>query len=186
LRRRVELSLDGRAVRVDASGEYAATLDPGRHSVEARHDGYRRFVDDRVHTPGSSARIDVTMQQLPARLSVASNVVGANVLLDGARVGSVPYDAETEPGRRRLEVSSRGYVTHRSVINLIAGAPVRVRADLSPEPVSVLRRWWFWSAVAVVVTGVAVTTYVLVGPPSQPPPYEGGSLNWVAGQGTAH
>jgi hypothetical protein len=182
LRRRAEVSVDGHVMALGGGGELALTLDPGRHTVQVRHEGYRPLFADRDLSAGASERVDVTLERLPARLAVTSNVSGALVRLDGERVGTVPYAADVPPGRRRLEVSAPHFLPHRSVINLVPGAPVRVTADLSREPTSLLRQWWFWSAIGAVVTGAAVTTYVLVGPPSQPPPYEGGSLMWVVGQ----
>lgn len=178
LRASVELAIDGRATRIEPGGTLDVPVNPGSHTVQARHPGFVALFEDRAVRPGESVTIDVSLRRLPTQLSLRANVSGASVLLDGARVGAVPFDTEVEPGRRVLEVRSPGYITHRSTLNLVTGTPARITVELQREPVSVARRWWFWTAIAAGVVGTAtVAAFVAAGPP----PYDGGSLRWVVG-----
>ena len=179
-----ELMLDGRPVALDERGSFRMVLDPGRHTVQARRPGYAPRFHDRDLRPGEDARVVVTLEPLPARLQVASNVLHAEVLLDGNRVGIAPWDAEVVAGRHRVTVSAPGYFAHVSELNLERGGTSRVTANLieiPPQPIPVYRRWWLWTGVGVAVAGAATLTYLLTRPEPLPPPYEPGSLNWVVG-----
>jgi hypothetical protein len=181
LRTAAEVMLDGRTVQLDASGEVNEVINPGRHTVHVRHEGYAPLFDDRDVGQGASVRVAVRLRRLPARLVITSNVLGATVRLDGALAGRSPFDAETLPGSRRLEVAARGYVPHRSLVNLSPGATTRLRTDLAREPFSIVRQWWFWSALGVVITGVPLIVYAATRPAPPPPDYQCGTLNWCIG-----
>jgi hypothetical protein len=177
-----EVLLDGRPLEIGASGEANATVNPGRHTLTARRDGYRPLFDDRRVPDGATVRIDVQLQPMPAHVRVTANVAHAAVRIDGHGVGFSPYDADIDPGPRNLEVIARGYIAHRAALNLLPGQNARVAAQLSAEPIAIYRRWWFWSALGVVVTGVVVGTYALTRPAPPPPPYNCGSTGWCVQQ----
>jgi len=179
LRQGSELTVDGIARRLGPGGSLLLLVDPGRHSVQVRREGYAPRFEDRDVRPGSTLRLRPRLERLPARLVVASNVSGALVLLDGERKGLAPFDAEVPAGHYRMEVSAPGYVTHRSLLNLAAGGSARVTADLTRAPVPLLKRWWFWTAVGAVVAGVAVGTWAATRPGPATPPYDRGSLDWL-------
>jgi hypothetical protein len=181
LRAGAEVMLDGRALTLDAEGRAVQPLDPGRHTVQVRHGGYRPLFLDRDVQPGERVHLDVQLQRLPARLVVSSNVPTALVRLDGQSIGRTPIDLEAEPGRHELEVRAPGHVPHRSLINLEPGGAARVTADLAREPVALTRQWWFWGGLGVLVAGAAAVTYVVARPEPLPPPYEGGNLGVVLG-----
>jgi hypothetical protein len=181
LRAAAEVLLDGRTVRLDARGEMGEVINPGRHTVHVRHEGYAPLFEDRDVGQGASVRVDVRLRRLPARLVITSNVLGATVRLDGALAGRLPFDAETLPGSRRLEVAARGYVPHRSLVNLTPGVTTRLRTDLARERFAIERQWWFWTGISVVATAVALIVWAATLPPPQPPPYDCGTLNWCIG-----
>jgi hypothetical protein len=79
-----------------------------------------------------------------------------------------------------LEIELPRYALHRQKLSLAPGERVDIAAPLSIHAPSVLRRWWFWTAITAVVAAGSVTTYWLVRPTPKPPPYEGGSEEWVA------
>jgi hypothetical protein len=176
-----ELVLDGHPVAAAGRETIEQVVDPGPHTIQARVDGSRPFLLDRTLRPGESAQINVVLEALPAHLLVASNVSGARVLLDGEPAGTTPLEASPPPGRHRVEVIAPGRITFRATLSLTAGATSRVSAELPLEPVALTRRWWFWTAIGVAVTGAAAGTYFAVRPPA---PYERGSLNWVVGEQT--
>ena len=177
----LELSVDGRSVELPSSGELARQVDPGRHSVQGRRDGFQTFFVDHDLRPGQRERVTVRLDPLPARLQISSNVEEAEVRLDGEGIGTVPFDAEIPPGRHRLEVRAAEYVPHRAIFRVASGETSRVRAYLSEEPEAISSQWWFWTGIVAVVAGAAVATYALTRPEPEPPPYEGGTLDWVIG-----
>jgi hypothetical protein len=180
----LDLLLDGRKVPVGADGRVDSMLDPGRHTIAARKPGFTPLYVDRDLHPGESAEMELRMEPLPARVQVSSNVPGSSVLVDGKGVGVAPWDADMAPGRHTIRVTATGYLPHESELSLGPGDAARVTATLAvipPKPTPIYRRWWFWSGLAVVVGGVATGTYFAVRPAPQPMPYDGGSINWVAG-----
>lgn len=173
-----EVLFNGRPVELDAEGRHTRLVSPGPQTIVVRHEGYVPLFLDRNIAPGATEVVRAELRRLPARLVISSNVAQAEVRLDGEAIGRVPYDAEAEPGRRRIEVRGEGYVPHRSTVDLLPGATARVSADLELAPVPITSRWWFWGAIGAAAIGVAVTTFVVVYEPD-PPPLDGGNIGWV-------
>lgn len=181
VRANAEVLVDGATVVLE-DGVADVALDPGRHTLRVQHEGYRQLFEDRDLDPGERVEVSVELRRLPARLVVSSNVPRADVWVDGRAIGRVPYDAEIDPGRHRVEVRAEGYVTHRATLNLSPGGTSRVQADLDLQPVPLTARWWFWTGIGIVVVGAAVATYFVTRPEPEPPPYQDGSLDWVIGR----
>ncbi len=175
----LELLVDGRAVTV--RNEITLRLDPGPHTVHASREGYQPLFVDSELAPGERERVEVRLRERPARLSVASNVDDAEVLLDGAAIGVVPFEEEIAPGRHEIVVRREDFVPHRTVLDVASGDTARVQADLEEEPTPIYARWWFWGGVALVVAGAVIGTWALTRPEPEPPPYDGGNLDWVVG-----
>jgi len=160
---RVRINVQGRAseVRLDdrvisqGDVETSVELDPGRHVVEARRQGYRPAVRALTLSPGASeeVRLDASESPLNARLQIQANVDDAAIVLDGRERGRGRFEGEVPPGTHPLEVSASGHVTDRRDIEVAPGANERVVVTLAQRP-SVLTRWWFWTGAAVVVAGL--------------------------------
>ncbi len=176
----LELLVDGRAV--EPAAQISMRLDPGPHTVHARREGYQPLFVDREMSPGDREHVEVRLAERPARLTVAANVDDAEVLLDGAAIGVVPFDSEIAPGRHEIVVQSEDFVPHRTVLDVASGDTARVEADLEEEPTPIYARWWFWTGIAAVVAGAVIATWALTRPEPEPPPYDGGNLDWVVGQ----
>ena len=123
-----------------------------------------------------------------ARLLVAVNADGADVLVDGESVGRSPLSAlEVEPGTHTLVIRTAGFETYSRSIEVPAGG-LRVDAFLEPtgnqaeelarrdaeeaaaygsaEDDGLVHRWWFWAAVgggAVVMTALIVAIALAAG-----------------------
>jgi len=173
-----ELSIDGQPRRLEGT-EQRFALDPGRHTVQLRHEGFTPLFEDRDLAPGGSITIDAHPRRLPGHLVVQATVEGARVLLDGEDLGVVPLDEEVEPGHHEVVVRAEGFANHRSVLDLLPGDTASVRATLNEEETPLYAQWWFWSAIVAVVGGAAVLTWWLTQPTPEPQPYDGGSLGWV-------
>lgn len=104
-------------------------------------------------------------QDEPAQL-VLRGTTGAQVWLDGQRLGVLPLRRAIDPGAHVVRVEKKGYVPWETTARVSAGAQVEVPVFLkrlagAPSPTRVApappvyRRWWFWAAAAVVVAGAA-------------------------------
>ncbi len=65
--------------------------------------------------------------------SVASNVDGASVELDGAAIGSTPGHFSAQPGLHQLKISKEWLTTWERTVNIFAGQTMNVTLELSAE-----------------------------------------------------
>lgn len=161
------------------SGRFTVRLDPGVHVITLRRRGYSDAVVNRTFAPGSSARLQLELDLLPATLKIAATVPGALVKVNGVDVGPAPVDVLRPAGLQQVLVTKRGFEPYEASVNANAGEEVSLRARLSEEKLQLTKHWWFWSGAAAVLAGGAVLTYALTRPAPSPPPYEGGSTGWV-------
>ncbi len=151
-----EVRLDDRVI---AQGDVETTveLDPGRHVVEARREGFRPVVQAVTLAPGGSETLQLNAAEapLPANLQIVVNVETATIELDGRVRGHGRFEGEVSPGPHPLVVSASGHNTDRRELDVAPGANERVMVTLAPRS-SVLTRWWFWTGAAVLVTGLTV------------------------------
>ncbi|HHH30550.1 MAG TPA: PEGA domain-containing protein [Polyangiaceae bacterium] len=154
-------------------------LDPGAHVLTFSRPGFQTAVVNESLAPGTTRSLRLELDTLPARLEVIASVDGALVSLDGREVGPSPVSVLRSPGGYDLLVEKDGYQPHQARVNLAPGQELTVRVPMTVDETSVFETWWFWSAAAVVVAGGITATYFLTRPEPEPPPYEGGSLDWV-------
>lgn len=192
------LIVDGRALRADAgegtpvfvtlpaAGGSAPTpqaktftveLDPGVHLFRAARPGHQDAFVQRAYRPGEKAALDLHLDLLPAHVSVKADPPQALVRVDSREAGLAPIDIERTPGKYKVEVVREGFETYSATFDLHAGQRADLTAKLVPVRVQVWKKWWFWTGAAAVIGGGAALTYVLTRPA---PPYDGGTLNWVA------
>jgi hypothetical protein len=154
-------------------------LDPGAHVFTFSRAGFETAVVNQSFPPGVRRALRIELDTLPGRLRIDATVPEALVSLDGREVGPTPIDVFRPAGSYELLVEKNGYVSHRAVVDLSPGQEVAVRAPLAAETTSVFETWWFWTAAGVVVAGGVTATYFLTRPEPEPPPYDGGSIDWV-------
>ena len=154
-------------------GRLSVAIEPGVHDVRLQPEGYAPVV--RAVTLGAGDRVTVRAELtvLLGTLAVRSRPDGAWLRLNDQPVGTLPLLLRRPAGPYRLEVTAPGRVPFVTEVSLRPGVRADVLADLRPERVSVLRTWWFWTGVGVVVAGAAVTTYALTRPTEKA---DGGSL----------
>jgi len=86
---------------------------------------------------------------------------GAQVVLDGKLVGTIPHSQEMEPGVHLVKVTKQGFKEWSTSVNIEAGAkldlPVMLQSEapaggeVSSTPI--YKKWWFWTIVGAVVVG---------------------------------
>ncbi|MEM9491261.1 MAG: serine/threonine-protein kinase, partial [Myxococcota bacterium] len=106
------------------------------HRVEIRLNGYRSVIREQLTVPaGETVSLDVSLQPLPASLSVVTQPAGVVVKLDGQPIGVTPLDRrELSPATRsQLSLSKGGYETHSATIALEPGQHVRIDRTLRPR-----------------------------------------------------
>lgn len=133
-RLRIESEPEGAVVyRMDAPddplGETPLTirLPKGEHELELRLDGYLP-VRKTVFVKGRGTQsLSVTLEEAKATL-VVRGPRGARVLLDGTRIGKLPFSGEVAAGARLLQVELPGGEVFEQFTELAAGQEVVVDA----------------------------------------------------------
>ncbi len=141
--------------------------------------GYADAIVNHSFGPGTTTPVDLTLARLPATLDISSNVRGALVEVNGHDLGPVPVDVLRPAGTYRVVVSKDGFESYETQVAVKAGEQATLRARMSEQTVPLTKRWWFWTGAAAVLAGGAFATYALTRPTPEPPPYDGGSTNWV-------
>jgi hypothetical protein len=102
----------------------------------------------------------------PSVLAVTTSEAGAALFLDEKSVGAAPLPPidKLTPGRHALRVTKNGYFDWSTDLYLDPGATAAVWAKLEERPAKWYQKWWFWTAVGVVVTGATVGTILLLQP----------------------
>jgi hypothetical protein len=111
---------------------FGTQIPGGSYSVVVRAPGYVDFTQDIVVS--GAAQVNATLQLLTFQLNVASSVGGAEVFLNGNRMGTAPFVGMLPPGVYGLIVRAPGYLDFSTQVNM-SGAQT-VNASLVPSPAS--------------------------------------------------
>jgi hypothetical protein len=126
--------VDGRAI---GSGPAAIDLDPGAHRLAATLPGYLAREEPFTLAPSDEpSRLVVTLEPQPATLRVHTKPPGANVLLDGVKVGVTPYAGTIAPGPHRVATGLVGRELREASFVAEPGGEVVREFELPWEPES--------------------------------------------------
>jgi PEGA domain len=161
----------------------------GEHQVSVRRPGYATLNRKVTVGLGKTVEVSLVLEAKLGVLSVASDVPGALVQVNGRAVGNTPLvDFEVPPGVTEVVVRRDGYLEEKQSVVLVAGkdaalnfrmvaatalatsdAPVRtellpVAGELPLEATQtastpVYQRWYFWVGAAAVVSAIAVGVF---------------------------
>lgn len=163
-----------------AAGKFRAIVDPGAHVFVVSREGFADAVKTITVRPGEKAKLDLTVEKLPASLVVSANQKDAVVSVNALDVGVAPVELSRPAGKYHVIVRTSGFLPYEVDTALQPGQRMELKAKLEPEQKSILKRWWFWTAAGVVLVGAAITTYAVTRPDPERPPVDGGGLGWAA------
>lgn len=156
-----EVTIDARLVAPQDLGR-PISLNPGSHIFRAAGDGLHAAEETRVVRPGERFQVRLSPERIvaPAMIRVFPSVVGATVRVDD-RLLTSPDRAQTlSPGRHRVMVRAPDYEAWSTEIDVAPGQTQQLHVTLLRESRSVVRQWWFWTGLGVLVAGA--TTAILV------------------------
>jgi hypothetical protein len=154
---------------------FTLRVDPGARLFAVARRGYKDYVVTFTFAPGATQDLTIGLDNLPATLDVSADTDGAVVTVDDVDVGIAPVRVPRPAGSHTVVVRKPGRLTYRTTVAARAGEETNLRVTLPIEKTALTSRWWFWSAVGVVVAGAAATTYFATRPtPSRPAPNGGG------------
>lgn len=166
--------------RPPPAGKFRVVVDPGAHVFVVSREGFADAVKTITVRPGEKTTLDLTVERLPASLTVSANQKDAVVAVNALDVGVAPIELSRPAGKYHVVVRRPGFIPYEVDAALQPGQKTELRAKLEPEKPSLLSRWWFWTAAGVVLAGAAVTTYAVTRPEPERPPVDGGGLGWAA------
>lgn len=161
------------------SKSFELVVDPGAHVITLSRKGFTDAVVNKTFAPGSTSTLDLKLDLLPATLRITSSQAAALVRVNDADVGPAPVDVLRPAGAYKVSVKKDGYLPYAAQITVQPGEEVKLRAQLAEDKPSIAQRWWFWTGIAAVVAGGVAITVVATRPKAEPPPYDGGTTNWV-------
>lgn len=158
---------------------FTMIIDPGSHVLTFGRKGFADAVVNKAFTPGSSTKLELELDRLPATLAFASSLPGAIVIVDTVDVGVTPVDIQRPAGRHHVSVKKPGFITYEADLDAHPGERVDLKANLKEDKPALTQRWWFWTAAGVLVAGVAAGTYFATRPSPERPALNGGGLGWT-------
>jgi hypothetical protein len=157
-----EIRLGERVVGRTKAGQVILRVNAGKQHLLVTKEGYFPFereialVGGRIETVDASLAIRATS----GLLHVTSPVIGAAVSLDGKPVGTVPAESALAPGAHRVALTRDGYDPAEASVVIAAGERRELDVPMAKQA-SILGKWWFWTAVAVVAAGATATVIAL-------------------------
>jgi hypothetical protein len=117
--------------------------EPGTHSIVVQAPGFREVRRTCSVGPGRNCEIYADLNPLGVPVRVEANVAGAQLFIDGAPRGPVPWEGDLPAGTHALEVRAEGYESHTEQIRLQKSSRVRliqVILSVAVAPVGTTKR----------------------------------------------
>lgn len=132
----------------------------GRVTLDVFAEGYFPLHRDVEVAPRTTRTLDLRLvsRDTAGLLVVRAHVPATRVSIDGTAFGLAPVEAGLLVGSHRVVAESDGYDAAATQVVMQAGDRRETWLDPIARP-PVYARWWFWTAVGVVVAG-GIVTYV--------------------------
>ncbi len=156
--------MDGREL---GRGGYSGDVPAGRHTFEARAEGFTTTSQTSEVPYGEDVAITLAMSEAPTegKVRVVSSHADAQIRVDGRLVGTGAWEGLLPAGGHQVIVSKEGYDERQLEVALNPNQARTVEVDLAPESA-----WVFWSvSLAAVVAGGTIAAIVLSRPAENPP-----------------
>lgn len=134
----------------------------GPATLEIRKDGYFPYKRDFDFPGGGRSVIETHLasKNTSGVVTITSPVLGSSVTVDDKPWGLVPVELPLAMGPHRITLTHEGYQTATTTFRVEAGTSGEVSVLLEKEP-SIVKKWWFWTAIGVGLAAGAATVYAL-------------------------
>lgn len=148
-------------------------VNAGEATLEVSADGY--VSDSRVIPLAGKQRTELTIK-LPLKdttgtLLVKSTVDGTHVEVDGKIVGQAPSESRLKAGEHKVVVGADGFEDHEVKVVVKAGEVKKL--ELSPIPIPLSQRPWFWITLTTGVLATGATVGLVYALTTEGPPDKG-------------
>ncbi|HET9958269.1 MAG TPA: PEGA domain-containing protein [Polyangiaceae bacterium] len=137
-------------------------LDDGFYQVTASAPGHSEITRT-IQIPAqgvATLALELPRVDDAAFVTIASNVPGARVTVDGNTVGQTPLEMRLAAGSHLVQLRSDGYEPRDSQIVLAAREKRHLQWPLQRNT-PVYARWWFWTGVGVALAAGTLTAVAL-------------------------
>jgi hypothetical protein len=146
--------LDGKEMGL---APWKGEIKTGTHTFEVRAPGYKKGVKEIVVEEGDDRTIvlNLEIEGEPARLKLEANVDGAEVFVEGIKMGSIPIKPlDLPPGPAHVIIKADGYVPFEGDIQLTTGKPTSAEIKLASEKTGVHPAGFWLTASLAVAAGI--------------------------------
>jgi hypothetical protein len=109
-----------------------ANVPAGTARLYVELEGHQGIVKPVEIVKGTISKFDFTLKEAPALVKVQTTPSGARVFIDGAEVGSSPYEGPVSLGGHDVSATKAGFGTFRAKIDAKRGATLEVSGELPP------------------------------------------------------
>ena len=114
-------------------------LNAGEYKIRLEKDGYVTFERTAVVVPGQKSEFVADLIAL-FDLQIVSEPRGAEVYIDGERVGTTPYSGKHTAGKHAVKLLKTNFVDYEREVNLNRSGKLTAKLDMSPEYLARIRQ----------------------------------------------
>lgn len=143
------------------NGELRVRIRAGSASIEVTAEDYEPYRRDVELSAGAELVVDARLARKKRDAVVIIHAAPpADIRLDGQMMGRAPLELRTGAGEHEVVATADGYYDQKVAMTLALGDRRNVDFDMKKTP-GVTSRWWFWTAIGLVVAGGVATTIAL-------------------------
>ena len=167
------VEIDGRMVGTIPLNDELA-VEPGQHTIRVHLRGWTEHSDSFVVKPGEAVELEIDLLPIAGIVRISTNETGATVKLNDRVTGVTPFDQDIPVGEVTVMISHPGFQDHVQSLDVQAGQSYDLNIQLvAIAPItppagendgSIVRSWWFWTAIGVVVSGGVAAALVATAP----------------------
>lgn len=156
-----EIRLGEKVIGKTRAGQVVLRVNAGKQKLFVTHEAYFPFEKELTLAGGRVETVEATLatRASSAILRITSPVAGAEAAVNGNPVGTVPAETAVGPGQHRISLSRDGYDPVETSVIVNAGERKDVTIEMNRRE-SLTSKWWFWTAIGVVVVAGGVTAYI--------------------------
>ncbi len=131
---RAKVFLDGRYrgnMPEEGKSLKIANILAGEHIVRVEHPDYEVKEASVLVRHNVTEDVRIELKGKPGKVVVVTTPLGAEVEIDGKKVGVTPFNTALEPGRHRISISLKGYKTEIKEIDVTPNKPLTLNISLS-------------------------------------------------------
>jgi len=126
------LWLDGKYLGKTPKQLPALTI--GKHQIKLTLVNYKDYIGEFTVEGNKRISVPIELTGLPGNIIISSTPDGADVYIDGKKVGVAPYNGPLPPGNHQVRVSMNGYQSAEETVTIEPNKPKTLDLTLKKGP----------------------------------------------------